>query len=285
MENLIKYNAQIINIDEYEHAGEGANGESYNHKQDQNLMVKLYNASADIDAVYNEVDIARKVFDAGIPSPEPGCFITNGQGRYGIKFRRLVNKVSYARTIGQAEGNMAEVERLSREFARMCKKLHSTEVDTNLFPSVKEQYLRYLAEDTLYNNKEKQIIEDIIRRTPDTTTATHGDLQFGNGLICDGASYFIDLGDFAYGHPYFDLGMTIICSIYNDALFTREAFHMRRSTAIEFWRFFVDEYFDGKLNLLQAEELLLPYAVVKTLLIERNAGCAIPHLHSLIKTL
>lgn len=285
MNTMIEDKAKRIDMSQYQKAGEGANGESFNHLTDETLMVKLYNRNADIEAVYKEMDVARKVYDAGIPSPEPGEFITDGDGRFGLKFRRLVDKVSYARALGNNETDEAKVEQLSRDFARMCKKLHSTHVDTNLFPNVKEQYLRYLEEDKNYNEAEKEVIKDIILNTPDATTAIHGDLQVGNALICGGQSYFIDLGEFACGHPYFDLGMTVVCALYNDAMFTNEAFHMHTSTMYKFWEFFVDEYFEGKLSLIEAEKLLLPYAVVKTLLIEKNAGCVIPNLHGLISLL
>lgn len=264
---MIHYDAELIDLNDYERSGEGANGESYNHRSNPDLMVKIYNETMDIDLIYFELEVAKKVFEAGIPSPEPGTFITDGNGRYGIKFKRLTNKISYARAVGN---HPEEVEKYARMFAQMCRELHSTHLKTEDFPSVKGQYLKMLAENTYWSDKQKEFFKNLILTTPDTDTAIHGDLQYGNLLLMDGKSYFIDLGEFATGHPYFDLGMTYVCCILNEESFIQEFFHMSAATASRFWDFFVNEYFEGKLSTEQANELLYPYAMLKALLIERN---------------
>lgn len=264
---MIHYDAELIDLNDYERSGEGANGESYNHRSNPDLMVKIYNETMDIDLIYFEHEVAKKVFEAGIPSPEPGTFITDGNGRYGIKFKRLTNKISYARAVGN---HPEDVEKYARMFAQMCRELHSTHLKVEDFPSVKDQYLKMLAENTYWSDKQKDFFKNLILTTPDTDTAIHGDLQYGNLLLMDGKSYFIDLGEFATGHPYFDLGMTYVCCILNEESFIQEFFHMSAATASRFWDFFVNEYFEGKLSTEHANELLYPYAMLKALLIERN---------------
>lgn len=271
--------AKLIDLKDYVYAGEGANGESYNHRQDNDLMVKLYSGSMDPGLVEAEVGIARKVYEAGIPSPEPGAFVTDGNGRYGIKFRRLVEKVSFARAIGN---DPSCVEEYARRFARSCRLLHSTHVDTGSFPSVKRQYLGMLESNEYYTAEEKAKLRSIIEGTPDADTAIHGDLQFGNLLDVAGKDYFIDLGEFAYGHPYFDLGMVLITCLYDDAEFVETAFHMSLGSAAEFWVYFVNEYFEGNLTPDEAEKLLRPYAAVKNLLIERNVKMKMERFHALL---
>lgn len=261
------YNASLLNMDDYVQSGEGANGKSFDHKTDSNVMVKLYNESMDVNLVYRELDIAKKVFEAGIPSPKPGDFVTDGQGHYGIRFYRLVGKVSYARAIGNEPGKAGYY---GVEFAKMCKQLHATDVAGFGFQPEKEQYLEMLEENPYWTAPEKDVIRKLINDIPDTTTAVHGDLQFGNALLVDGKSYFIDLGEFGMGHPYIDLGMTAICSAFNSAEFTESAFHMSVDTAKVFWDAFVQEYFDGKYTTEQANEMLTPYMIIKSLLIERN---------------
>lgn len=267
---------QPIDLNDYIRAGEGANGESYNHKSDPDIMVKIYSISTDPELVKTELEAARKVYAAGIPSPEPGTLVVDGQGRLGLRFRRLVDKVSYARAVGN---HPEEVEKYARMFADMCRKLHSTHIAPGQFPSVKDQYLGMLSENPFWTDRQKAVIEDIIRSTPDTDTALHGDLQNGNLLLCGGESYFIDLGEFATGHPYFDLGMTVICGVYNDPAFTEEFFHMTNETARKFWDFFVDQYFEGRYTGDEASEMLMPYAIVKSLLIERNSKARCDRFH------
>lgn len=271
--------AEIIDLNEYVHAGEGANGESYNHKQDNNILVKLYFPSMDVENIEKELVIAQKVYDAGIPSPEPGAYITDGRGRYGIKFRRLINKVSFARAVGD---DPSRVEEYARRFAKACRLLHSTHVNTSDFPSVKEQFLSMLESNPYHTPEEKAVLYNIIVNTPDCDTAIHGDLHFGNILDVEGRDYFIDLGEFAYGHPYFDLGMVLITCIFNDREFTESAFHMSLENASDFWTYFVDEYFEGKLSREEAFELILPYAAVKVLFIERNAKMRMDKFHGIL---
>ncbi len=59
-----------IDLNDYVHAGEGANGESFNHKTDPSIMMKLYNPGK-VQQPLDEMLMARKVYDLGIPSPEP----------------------------------------------------------------------------------------------------------------------------------------------------------------------------------------------------------------------
>lgn len=270
------YNAIPVDLNDYVRSGEGANGESYNHKVDPDVMVKIYSSAMDTSLVKQELDIARKVYDAGIPSPEPGEFVVDQDGRYGIKFRRLVGKISYARAIGN---NPEDAPKYARMFASMCRKLHSTHLPVSEFPSVKQQYLTMLEENTFWTEEQKEFIKKVIVNTPDTDTAVHGDLQFGNLLLVGDESYFIDLGEFAVGHPYFDLAMTMICGAYNEEDFTQAVFHMSTATARVFWEAFVDEYFEGTLTPEQAEDILFPYIIVKCLLIERNMGASCDRFH------
>lgn len=274
--------AELINLSDYVYSGEGANGASYNHRSDSSIMVKLYNPSMELGLIETEVGLARKVYDAGIPSPEPGAFVTDGQGRYGIRFRRMVGKVSYARAIGL---DPTRVEEYSRSFARLCLALHSTRVDRTAFPDVKQQYLTMLEENPFCTAEEKSRIRTIIESTPDADTAIHGDLSFGNALMVGGQSCFIDLGEFAVGNPLFDLGMVAITGLYNDQEFTRSAFHMSSADANAFFGYFVDEYFGGRMTAFEADMMLRPYAVVKALLIERNAKMRMDTYHDMLASL
>src|SRR5574344_854620 len=89
----------LIDLNDYDHAGEGANGSSYNHKGDSSIMIKLNNKDADVNRVIRELEVSKMVYDLGIPTPEPGEFITDGE-RYGMRFRRIKGKKSYARACG-----------------------------------------------------------------------------------------------------------------------------------------------------------------------------------------
>ena len=84
--------AKKINLSDFVLFGGGANGESYNHKQDPSLMLKLY-FPGKIQQPLDEMLLARKVYEMGIPTPEPGEYVETEDGRFGILFRRIEGKL------------------------------------------------------------------------------------------------------------------------------------------------------------------------------------------------
>ena len=267
-----------VDMADYEYAGEGANGVSYNHRRDPDVMLKLYHPGK-VEQPLDEMRIARKVFDAGIPTPEPGDYVTDGI-RYGIRFRRIRGKVSYARAVGD---HPEEVVRLAEEFAAMCRELHATHVDTTVFECVKDRYLRQLAENPFFSMEEKDRLARFIQDAPDTDTAIHGDLQFGNAIFAEGKRYFIDLGDFCYGYPLFDVGMVYSTAFLSDAGFVRGAFHMEPETAVRFWQAFAPAYFGKDRSLKDIEDEVRPFAGLKTIIVERDMGCPMPSFREALK--
>lgn len=271
--------AILINLDDYVRSGEGANGESYYHKNDPNVMIKLYNASAQMRSVMSEQELSHKVYALGIAVPKPGELITDGNGRYGIRFQRLQDKVSFSRAVAN---NPERVEELARRFASMCLSLHATDVSDAGFESIKERDLRDLEENPYFTDEEKERTRRFILGTPDATTAIHGDLQYSNAVMTRDGEFFIDLGDFAYGHPYFDLGQVLLCCCYAPDEFIRGTFHMEPSLAREFWRFFVMGYFGDDANQKEIKELITPYSGLMTLLIDRAVGYRHQNYHDLL---
>jgi len=268
-----------INLEEFVHSGEGANGESFFHRTDPTIMLKLYNASAPLDIILNEFELSKKVYDAGLPVPKPGDLVTDGE-RIGIRFQRIPGKISFSRAVGNEPDR---VEEYARRFARLCKKFHSMHVDKTQFPDIKKANLEMLESNPYFKPEEKVKVAEFINSIPESDAPYHGDLQFSNAVIDkDGNELFIDLGDFGYGHPYMDLGMVLLTCVYDDEEFIEETFHMKKATAEEFWKFFVKEYFGEESNPADIEKLLRPYAGLKVLIIERNAGVYFPQFHALL---
>ena len=269
-----------IDLADYEPAGEGANGSSYNHRTDPDVMLKLYKPGVTRQPM-DEVDVARKVFEAGIPTPEPGELVTDGE-RLGIRFRRIPGKVSFSRAIGEDPSRVGEFATL---FAQMCRQLHATRLDTTRFENVKDRYLRLLDENPFFTDFQKGRIAAFIRQAPDADTAIHGDLQFSNVIFSGDKRYFIDLGDFCYGHPLFDLGMVYLCSKLSSEDFIRETYHMDKSTAIAFWDAFVPAYFGSDADPQAIEREVRIYAGLKTLIIERDTRCPMPEFRAALEPL
>ena len=178
-----------INLGDYVLSGGGANGESYDHKTDTSVMLKLYFLGK-IQQPLDEMKLARKVYDMGIPTPEPGEYVVTEDGRYGIRFKRVVGKKSYSRATADEPEKVAQ---FAAEFAQMCLKLHATHVDTTQFENVKDRYYRLLKENPFFTTSEKDKLARFIANTPDEDTAIHGDLQYSNAIFVGNRRYFIDL--------------------------------------------------------------------------------------------
>ena len=274
--------AKLISLDDYVRTGEGANGASYNHKSDPNIMMKMY--FRNFEAAALELEVAKKVYEMGIPTPEPGDLVTDGK-QMGIRFRRIEGKKSYSRACGD---HPERAEEYGKEFARMCKKLHSVHVDTTRFENVKDRLYKMLDANPDFTPEQKQKIRAFIEAAPDTDTAIHGDLQFGNGIFTEDAngkrtSYFIDLGDFCYGYPMFDIGMVYLCCCLNDESWTQEVNHMSNATAARFWDGFAAEYFGPDANMEEVMKEVKIYAGLKTLIIERDTHCAMPQFRAMLE--
>ena len=261
-----------ISLSDYVLSGGGANGESYDHKTDPSVMLKLY-FPGKVRQPLDEMILARKVFEMGIPTPEPGEYVVTEDGRYGIRFKRIPGKKSFSRATADDPERVGE---FAGEFAGMCLELHATPVDVTRFENVKDRYYRLLAENPFFSAQEKDRIGRFIADTPDEDTAIHGDLQFSNAIFAGDRRYFIDLGDFCYGNHLFDVGMVYLCSNLSPAPFIEETFHMPKPLAIEFWRRFVPAYFGEDRPLSDVEEQIRPYAGLKTLIIERDMGQPMP---------
>ena len=261
-----------INLDDYVLSGGGANGESYDHKSDPSVMLKLY-FPGKIQQPLDEMLLARKVYDMGIPTPEPGEYVVTEDGRYGIRFHRIVGKKSYSRATAD---HPEKVEQYAGEFAAMCRQLHATRVDVKQFENVKDRYGRLLSESPFFTTREKDRIGRFIVDTPDEETAIHGDLQYSNAIFVGDQRYFIDLGDFCYGNHLFDVGMVYLCCNLSPEPFILETFHMPKALAVEFWRAFAPAYFGTDRPLAAIEEEIRPYAGLKTLIIERDMNQPMP---------
>lgn len=280
----------LIDLNDYVRTGEGANGASFNHKTDPSIMMKLY--LRNFESARTELEMAKKVYELGIPSPEPGDLVTDGE-RLGIRFRRIDGKKSYSRACGD---DPEHTEQYAREFAQMCLQLHNTHVSTTQFENVKDRQYNWIKENPFFTDEEKDKLRAFIAAAPDTDTAIHGDLQFSNGIFVDHDGkrdkYFIDLGDFCYGYPMFDLGMVYLCCKLNDESWTLEQYHMSNATAARFWDAFAEEYFHSpdcpiegcgpNADLKEIEKTVRVYAGLKTLLIESCTHCPMPEFRAVL---
>ena len=160
-------------------------------------------------------------------------------------------------------------------------------VDTTQFECVKDRLYKMLDANPDFTAEQKAKLRDFIAAAPDTDTAIHGDLQFGNGIFVEEngkkTQYFIDLGDFCYGYPMFDIGMVYLCCCLNDEAWTMEVNHMSNATAARFWDGFAAEYFGPDANMEEVMKEVKIYAGLKTIMIERDTHCPMPKFRAMLE--
>ena len=251
---------QRINLDDYIQTGEGGTALTYTHKDGLSLA-KLYNPGFEADRAKAEFLTARAVFELGIPSPEPFRLITDGQ-RSGAEYELIKNKRSYTRIISQEPERLEEI---SLKFARMAKELHAKQADTTRLQSYKQRIANFYHEKNMVPEDYKQRVLQFLDTVPDTPRCLHGDLHIGN-IITDGQrDLWIDLGEFAYGVPEWDLALlwTMCHNMPGDRV--EHIFHITHDTMQAHWDIFFPAYLgtSDPQAIREATQRLLPYYAAK----------------------
>jgi uncharacterized protein (TIGR02172 family) len=251
---------QRINLDDYIQTGEGGTALTYTHKDGLSLA-KLYNPGFEADRAKAEFFTARAVFELGIPSPEPFRLITDGE-RSGAEYELIKNKRSYTRIISQEPERLEEI---SLKFARMAKELHAKQADTTRLQSYKQRIANFYHEKDMVPEDYKQRVLQFLDTVPDTPRCLHGDLHIGN-IITDGQrDLWIDLGEFAYGVPEWDLALlwTMCHNMPGDRV--EHIFHITHETMMAHWDIFFPAYLgtSDPQAIHEATQRLLPYYAAK----------------------
>jgi uncharacterized protein (TIGR02172 family) len=251
---------KLIDLNDYVQTGEGGTSLTYTHKT-RNALAKLFNPGSEAEMAEKEFLTSRAVFEMGIPTPEPYQLVTDGQRR-GVEYELIRNKRSFTRIISQEPERLEEI---SKVFACMARELHAKKADTSRFPSIKEMLRKFYLEKDLVSEEYKQRALDFLDKAPDADTCLHGDLHIGN-VITDGQrNLWIDLGQFSYGVPEWDLGwMWTICNRM-DGNRTDFLLHVTPETLTAHWNIFLATYLgtDDKATLGQYTKRLMSFYAVK----------------------
>ncbi|MBO7111004.1 MAG: phosphotransferase [Bacteroidaceae bacterium] len=273
---------RIIDINDYELSGGGKLGESYIHKTDSDVLLKLYSHQLE-ELGLSEYERACKVHDLGIPCPTPGEQVRTQDGRLGILYKRALGKKSYARALSEHPENLKQY---AQEFAQMSRQLHQTVPPKGMFPNIKDQYKKEILLNPYMTDKEKEGINRFIDKLPDAPTAVHGDLHYGNIIFTpDGRKYFIDLSDFSTGTPLFDIGILFLQACWMPEEMEMELYHITTKTSRAFWEAFIPEYFGPDAKKEEVEAMVSPYAALRILEVERHMGEPVPFVHPMIQRL
>ena len=274
-----KQKPEILNMDDYEQSGDGYTSLTYNYK-DGKSMVKLYSDYIPLNLPMRELRASAALEEMGLSVPKAYRLVTDGV-RIGVEFERINPKKSFARAISDEP---EKLEEYTVKFAHLAKQLHETPCRTDLFPSAKDVFKQIVNESKDYDEAQKAKIHAFVDSVPDATTCLHGDLHIGNIITNGIENYWIDLADFRYGCPLFDLGMVYFsCHCAIDEL-TYKLYHVHNEEMHEVWRIFVREYFgiDTSEGLAEIDAKVAPFASLMVIYFG-NRGPIFPFMRKLVE--
>ena len=251
---------QKINLDDYIQTGEGGTALTYNHK-DGKTLAKLFMPSLAADTAVREFCINQVVYESGLPTPKPIRLITDGT-RFGAEYELIQPKRSFTRIISQEPDQLVP---LSERFAVLAKQIHQTPADTTRLPDMRELVCTWIDRMVNLPDNCKERLHRFIDSVPSTPTCLHGDLHIGN-IITDGQrDLWIDVGDFAYGVPQWDLGMMYYAANYISAERADSIFHVDNDTLRAHWKAFAPVYYgtDDEMVLEAEVRKLHPFIAAK----------------------
>ena len=228
---------ETIDLNEYVRSGEGGTAITYTHKT-RNTLAKLYNPGFEANRSVAEFLTARTVFEMGIPTPEPYRLVTDGE-RFGAEYELIKNKRSFARIISEEPERLEEI---SLTFANAVRELHARKADTTRLRSYKQVLTRFYQEKNLVLDEFKRRALAFLERVPEADTCLHGDLRIGNIITNGDRMLWIDVGEFSYGLPEWDLG--VMWTITHNMKSERSVnlFHVTTETLTKHWNVFLPAY-------------------------------------------
>lgn len=239
-----------INLDDWTRFGEGGNGQSYYHKTDDTVMLKLNDTSWSKEKVLAEFNLSKTVHALGVKSPEVFEFVTDGE-RFGYTAQRIKGKKSFSRMIADDPSRIPELAAL---FAARSREFHSTPCDTTAFQSALVRRKEMIDNCDAIPDDVRARLESIFKGfDQDACTCLHGDFHPGNLIAGEGGEYWIDLGGFAYGDPMFDISSMYMIGHYIPVKALENLFHISRRTFCRFLDEFLKCYYGEELTAEKME--------------------------------
>jgi len=249
-----------IHLEDYIQTGEGGTALTYNHKNGKTLA-KLFMPSMAADTAVREFHINEVVYDSGLPTPKPIRLVTDGE-RFGAEYELISPKRSYCRIISQEPDQLTP---LSERFATLARQIHQTPADTKRLPDMKVLVCSWIDRMLSLPADYKDRLHRFIDTVPSTPYCLHGDLHIGN-IITDGQrDLWIDVGDFAYGVPQWDLSMMYYSTHFLRAEICDKIFHLTPEQLKAHWEAFAPAYYGtNDREVLEAEvKKLHPFIAAK----------------------
>ena len=266
-----------VSVEGCEIIGEGANGKVY--RIDGETIVKVYDNSESIDDVQRERELARKAFVKGVPTAISYDVVKVGDC-YGSVFE-LLNAKSFASLLIE---NPSELDKLTRLFAELLKKIHSTVFKAGELPQAKAQTLKRigLLESWLPETDYSKLYS-LVSAVPDSCSMIHGDYHLKNIMMQDGEPMLIDMDTICVGNPIFELGhmynsLLGYSDVYRDNV--KEFIGIPYETAEEFWnkalKYYLGTNDESVIRTVEKKAKIIGYSRIMNRFV-RHGGMDTPH--------
>lgn len=260
---------KALDISKYTEFGASFLSKAFN-SGDGDSMIKLYGPRVPKQMVAQEKAVAKAVMLFGLNTPLVGSLYTDGTNM-ALDFERIEGKRSFSRIISEEPERLEEI---SAKFAKMCKELHVTPCDTNIFP---DRSILYRQAVTNCHELSENVIQNALKfldSVPAETTCLHGDMQLSNVITTGKEDMWIDLSDFSYGNHMFDLGMLYFLSRLNPERRMQDLFHFGHETMEKVWPVFMRGYFNVQTDeeIEEANRSIEPFAALHMIYLGSTYG-------------
>lgn len=264
---------ETVDMADYKASGEGYTAVSYD-SLDGEKMMKLYAEYMPAAVPRREYAISWSLIEMGLKTPLATRIVTDGK-RLGVEFKRVTPKQSFSRAISN---NPERLEELSVRFAKMCIQLHNTPCDTAIFESASEFFRKEVEVSKLISEDIRAKALALIDNTPATTTCLHGDMHIGNVILNTDTdeAFWIDLADFRYGNPVFDLAMFYFVAFCGPAEISENIFHITQKQLQTVWFTFLREYCGSEEAAKAMHDSMAPYACLFMIRFSNREGSMRP---------
>ncbi len=192
-----------VSVTGLEAVGKGKCGNVYALSEDR--IIKTFHSFIKPEEVEKERDNAKRMHDAGVPTPEVFDIVRTQEG-LGLIYER-VNAMSLEKLMRAEPSRMPEY---AERFGKLGRHIHSIKAGGMGFITAKQDY-----RNRLQSSRERIIricgpeaydeVVKILEAIPDAEGMVHGDFHPDNVLVQDGKLILIDMADVMSGHPVFDL--------------------------------------------------------------------------------
>ena len=254
-----------VSIEGLQQVGTGMSSKVY--RIDGDTIIKVYDEKVPFYKITREIDLAKKAFLAGIPTPISYDLVRCGSA-YGVVFEMIANAVTVGDALMADEGR--DFESIMEKFAALLKLMHQTKIDKEAgFPSIKGTWLEWAeGMKNYYTAEEYALLEQMIMQVPEADTIVHCDFHAGNTLYQDGEIVVIDMADVGYAHPVFDFAAGAFHAMMSHQENIQHSLSLSQAYIVRFWHALLANYFgtrdEGKLSRLQ--EIFSAFALLRAAL-------------------